>query len=137
MISFVKRQVPENELRFVFARSSGAGGQNVNKTSTKAAVYWPVLKSRAFTVLEKERIQNKLANRLTIHNEIMVVSEEERSQLRNRELAIARLNDLVGKSLWIVKKRRSTRPTLASKLKRLESKKKRSTIKKLRRVEED
>ncbi len=137
MFSKNQRLVPDNELRFVFARSSGAGGQNVNKTSTKVMVSWSVDRSHAFTLEEKERLKKKLYSRLTSRGELSIASETERTQWRNRSLAVARLNDLVTRALRVPKKRFSTRPTRASKLKRLESKRIRSKIKILRKVVDD
>lgn len=122
-------QIPDNELTITFARSSGAGGQNVNKTSTKVIIHWPVGKSRFLSDEEKARVRIKLASRINNDDELVLMSEEERSQSQNRDLAIARLQSLVAQALRVPKKRRPTRPTRASKLKRLESKKQRSKIK--------
>lgn len=126
-------QIPQSELNITFARSSGAGGQNVNKVSSKVIIHWPVGKSAVFTDEEKARIRVKLANRINNEDELVVMSEEERSQLQNRESAIARLQMLVRQALLIPKKRRPTRPTRGSKLRRIESKKQRSQIKSTRR----
>mgnify|MGYP001596543067 CR=1 FL=1 len=84
-------QIPENELNISFARSSGKGGQNVNKTSTKVFIHWPIGKSVGLTDQEKARVREKLANRINNEDELVVMSEEERSQPQNREIAIARL----------------------------------------------
>ncbi len=127
-------QIPENELNISFARSSGKGGQNVNKTSTKVIVHWLVGKSVVLTDEEKARVREKLANRINNEDELVLMSEEERSQPQNREIAIARLQELVAGALHVPKKRRPTRPTKSSKLKRLESKKIRSQIKKSRQT---
>lgn len=121
--------IPENEFIITFARSSGKGGQNVNKTSTKVIIHWPVGKSAVLSWEEKERVRAKLANRINNNDELVIMSEEERSQPQNRELAIARLQELVTQALKVPKKRRPTRPTRTSKLKRLESKKRRSQVK--------
>ncbi len=121
--------IPASEMRVSFARSGGAGGQNVNKTSTKAIVHWSVGRSQVLNWEEKNRVRLKLANRLNNSDEVVVMSEEERSQLQNRESAEARLRSLVLKALQIPKKRRPTKPTKASKLKRLESKKMHSQVK--------
>ncbi|TSC84813.1 MAG: hypothetical protein G01um101413_197 [Parcubacteria group bacterium Gr01-1014_13] len=126
-------QIPESELNITFARSSGAGGQNVNKTSTKVIIHWSVGKSAVLTDEEKSRVREKLANRINNEDEVVLMSEEERSQPQNRESAISRLQELVTQALHVPKKRRPTRPSKASKLKRLESKKIRSQIKKERR----
>jgi ribosome-associated protein len=127
-------QIPESELNITFARSSGAGGQNVNKTSTKVIIHWPVGKSLFLTDEEKARVREKLANRINNEDELVVMSEEERSQPQNRALAIARLQSLVIQALKVPKKRRPTRPTKASKLRRIEGKKIRSETKSARRT---
>ncbi len=125
--------IPENEIQITFARSSGAGGQNVNKTSTKAILHWSVGNSNVFTFEEKERIRMKLVNRLNNLDEIVIMSEEERSQFQNREQGIERLRTLVSQALIIPKKRRATKPTYSSKLERLETKKQHSKTKSERR----
>lgn len=125
--------IPETELTITFARSSGKGGQNVNKTSTKVTIHWPIGKSAVLTDEERGRIRAKLVNRINNNDELVVTSEEERSQLQNKELAINRLQTLVTAALHIPKKRKATKPTRASKLRRLESKKIRSRVKEQRR----
>lgn len=125
--------IPESEFIITFARSGGKGGQNVNKTSTKVVLHWPVGKSLVLTDEEKNRVREKLANRINNEDELVLMSEEERSQPQNREIAIARLQTLVASALRVPKKRRPTRPTKASKLRRIESKKQRSQIKSTRR----
>ena len=125
--------IPDNEFIITFARSSGAGGQNVNKTSTKVFVHWSVGKSFVLSEEEKARVRTKLANRINNEDELVLASEEERSQLQNRESAVVRLQELVNEALHVPKMRRATRPTRSSKLKRLESKKIRSQIKTARK----
>lgn len=125
--------VPSNELKIDFARSSGPGGQKVNKTSSKVQLRWNILFSRVLTPEQKWRLQNNLRTRITQEGEILISAEDERSQFANRTKAIKRLNEIINKALIIPKKRRPTKPTRTSKLKRLESKKRRSTIKKSRR----
>lgn len=125
--------ISKNEFNITFARSSGKGGQNVNKTSTKVILHWPVGKSLFLTDEEKARVREKLASRINSKDELVLMSEEERSQLQNREIVIARLRSLVAGALRIPKKRRPTRPTKASKLRRIESKKQRSQTKSARR----
>lgn len=128
--------IPENEFKITFARSSGAGGQNVNKTSTKVFVHWPVGQSAVLSEEEKGRVRAKLANRINNEDELVISAEEERSQLQNRQLAIVRLHALVNQAIHVPKKRKPTRPTLSSKIKRIESKKIRSEVKTNRRFVE-
>src|SRR3989344_1736404 len=116
-------QIPESEFIITVARSGGKGGQNVNKTSTKVIIHWPVGKSLVLTEEEKMRVREKLANKINNEDELVVMSEEERSQPQNREIAIARVNELVTEALHVPKKRRATRPTFGSKLRRIEGKK--------------
>ena len=122
-------QIPENEFTITFARSGGKGGQNVNKTSTKVIIHWPIGESAILSWEEKERVRAKLANRINNEDELVIMSEEERSQPQNRALATARLQTLVAQALRVPKKRRPTSPTKASKIRRLESKKRLSQVK--------
>jgi len=128
--------IPGSEIRISFARSSGAGGQNVNKTSTKAVVYWSVGNSGILNAAQKSRVREKLANRINNRDEVVVMAEDERSQSQNRALAICRLQGLVSGALRLPAKRRPTRPTKASKFRRIESKKLRSLVKAGRRAVE-
>lgn len=127
--------VPESEILEQFSRSGGKGGQNVNKLSTKAEVRWSVDNSQAFTVAEKEKIKQVLRNRLNKKGEVIVVSQEERSQLQNRQRAIEKLNGLVASALSPEKERIPTKPTRASKERRLEEKRKKSEKKSQRAKE--
>lgn len=126
--------IPSNEIKISFARSSGAGGQNVNKTNTKVIAHWSVGRSHILTTEEKSRVREKLTNKINFFDEVVVMSEEERSQPQNRAVAITRLQGLVSKALYVPKKRRPTRPTKASKLRRIKSKKIRSRLKAARQT---
>lgn len=118
--------IPRSELDFRASRSSGAGGQHVNKTSSRIEVFWNPLSSRALTEDQRDRLRHKLATRITTEGSIRVVASDMRSQSRNKELAEERLADLVRAALLVPKKRRPTRPTRASKEARLEGKKRQS-----------
>lgn len=124
--------IPENEIQIDFVRSGGPGGQNVNKVATKAQLRWKVGESQIFSDEEKDKIREALANRLTKEDEIVLNCDEERSQTRNKEIAIARLNDLVRSALVEEEERMPTKPTRTSQEKRLEEKKMKSDIKKSR-----
>lgn len=125
--------IPEDEITITFSRSSGPGGQNVNKTSTKASLAWNIGASRVFSEEQKFRIRHALANYISHADEVILSASRERSQGQNREQVVARLNSLVSQALVVKKKRRSTKPTYSSRRKRLESKKKQSTLKQTRR----
>lgn len=123
----------ENEFIFSTSRSGGPGGQNVNKVSTKVELRFNILLSSKFSEKEKELIFTKLKNKINKEGEIILVSQIERTQLMNKIVVIEKFYNLVSKALTIQKKRRSTRPTLSSKIKRLEHKRSRGNIKKLRK----
>jgi len=125
--------IPRAELDVRVSRSSGAGGQHVNKTSSRVEIFWNIVGSRALSEEQRARLREKLASRLTTEGSIRVVASDMRSQSRNRELAEERLADLVRRALVIPRKRRATKPTRASKEARLDSKKRHSTKKRDRR----
>ncbi len=114
--------VPESEIVEQFSRSGGHGGQNVNKLSTKAEVRWNIDESKAFNEEEREKIKQILSNKINKKGELIVVSQEERSQLQNRERAVERLNNLIKAALVPEKERKATKPTRASKERRLTEK---------------
>ncbi len=118
--------IPRSELDVRVSRSSGAGGQHVNKTSSRVEIFWSVQGSRALSDDQRARLIERLASRLTTDGSIRVVASDNRSQSRNRDLAEERLADMVRQALVIPKKRRATRPTKASKEARLEGKKRQS-----------
>lgn len=126
-------RIPASEYTIEFARSGGPGGQNVNKVSSKAQLRWNVGASAVLNDEQKMRVREKLANRLTNNDEILVTAEDERSQAQNREQVIARFQEMIVQALVIPKKRRPTKPTRSSKEKRLQSKKITSERKKMRK----
>lgn len=110
------------ELSFKAVRSSGAGGQHVNKTASKVEVTFSVLNSEALSEREKKRIIEKLKNRITSEGMIILQSGKTRSQHKNKAIVIKRLIDLLEQSLVRTKLRRKTKPSRGSIEKRLTSK---------------
>jgi ribosome-associated protein len=123
----------ENEFIYSTSRSSGPGGQNVNKVSTKVELRFSLNHSACFSDEEKEIIFTRLKNKINKEGEIILVSQTERSQLMNKLVVTEKFYHLVSKALTFQKKRRATQPTLSSKLKRLEGKRSRAILKKLRK----
>lgn len=121
--------IPRSELDVRVSRSSGAGGQHVNKTSSRVEIFWNIPSSRAVSEEERSRLLAKLGSKLTTEGSIRVVASDMRSQGRNRELAEERLAELVRRALVIQRKRRPTKPTRASKEARLEGKKRQASKK--------
>lgn len=120
------------ELKFKAVRSSGAGGQHVNKVSTKIELSFDLIHSNALTDIEKERISTKLGSRLTKENKLILQCDESRSQHKNKALAIKRFIALLENALKVPKKRKKTKPSKSAIEKRLKSKKK-SALKKINR----
>jgi ribosome-associated protein len=129
----IKTRNLENEFIFSTSRSSGPGGQNVNKVSTKVELRFDLLLTTCFSEEEKNLIFNKLKNKINKEGEIVLVSQSKRTQLMNKVAVTEKFFNLVSKALTLQKNRRPTRPTASSKIKRLEGKRSRSIIKKLRK----
>jgi ribosome-associated protein len=123
----------ENEFTFTSTRSGGPGGQNVNKVNTKVELRFNIASTSLLSESEKEVVFIKLKNKINSENELILVSQSERTQLKNKKVVTDKFYELVSKALTIPIKRRSTRPTLTSKIKRLEGKRFRGFVKKLRR----
>ena len=124
--------IPRDELDVRVSRSSGAGGQHVNKTSSRVEIFWNIANSRALTGEQRVRLREKLASRLTSEGSVRVVASDTRSQTRNRELAEQRLAELVARSLIVPRKRKPTKPTKAAKEARLDAKRRQSSKKRER-----
>lgn len=121
--------IPESELEFRASRAGGPGGQHVNKVSTRVEVHWDVATSPSLTDQQRARLMERLGRRLDSTGVMRVVAQDYRSQLRNREAAAARLNDLVQRALHQPKPRKRTRPTGAAREARLRAKAKRAKLK--------
>jgi len=122
----------ESELVFRTSRSSGSGGQHVNKVETKAELNFDVLNSALLSEQQKRKVLDKLKNRINKSGILLISSESERSQLANKKKVIARFYELLKECLKERKKRVPTKPSFSSKEKRLRIKKEQS-VKKVRR----
>ena len=112
-----------HELTFTTSRSSGPGGQNVNKVNSKVTLKWDVARSFILKPEQREMIFKKLAPRITTEGILMITSQEKRSQFENKEAALLKLDQLLIKAFRIAKVRKATKPTKAAKQKRIKRKK--------------
>ena len=119
----------ENEMTFATSRSSGPGGQNVNKVNSKVELRFNVQQSNSLTDMEKQHIIVRCKNRINNDGEIIITAQVERSQLQNKEQALKKFFMLIESALKPVKKRKPTKPSRSSIEKRLKNKKLKSEIK--------
>lgn len=120
------------EITESFTRSSGPGGQNVNKVATAVELRFEAARSPALTPAVKARLKRIAGRKWTQDGAIVIRAEETRSQARNREIAQERLAEMIRKALVAPKRRVPTKPTLGSKKRRLETKTRRGEVKSLR-----
>lgn len=125
--------IPSSEIVYHATRSSGPGGQHVNKTETQVELLFDVAHSFSLNDVQRQRVLSKLKNLIDGDGVLHLTAQSERSQLRNREIVTARFQELMAAALRVPKKRKRTKPTAASKEKRLQSKKQRGRLKQLRR----
>ncbi len=131
-------RVPESVLRFEFVRSSGPGGQNVNKLSTKARLHVAMADlSRVLSISQLDRLATHAATHLTEAGDIVITCDESRSQSANRQACLDRLRQFIVAAWARPKVRRATKPSRSSRRRRLESKQQRSQTKQQRRFRGD
>jgi len=125
-------RVPRAELTYRATRAGGPGGQHVNTTATRIELWWNVDASSALDDAQRATLKEQLATRIDGEGSIRIVASKHRSQHQNREEATARFAAMLARALTPRKPRRKTRPTRASKERRLQDKKQRSEVKKQR-----
>ena len=126
---------PSNEIKWRFSRSSGPGGQNVNKIESRVEIIFNLEDSKVLNDYQKEILKRNLKNKL-VNNSLRLAVQEHRNQLLNRQLALMKLGSMIKNALnKPFKLRKSTQPTKASQKKRVEVKKKRGELKKSRQKE--
>jgi ribosome-associated protein len=127
----------ENEFVFSTSRSSGPGGQNINKLNTKVELRFSINESKFFSEEEKELIRRKLPNKINLQGELILVAQSERTQLMNKKAVIEKFYSLISKALTSLPKRKATRPTISSVRKRIEKKRNLGYKKSLRRLTDE
>ena len=124
--------IPSSELQWRFSRSSGSGGQNVNKTDSRVEIIFDIQGSKVLSQSQKFLIKEKLKSRI-INSHITIAVQDKRTQYQNRQLALERLSTLIREGIKPrTKSRIQTKPTNASRKRRVDSKKRRGQIKKAR-----
>jgi len=134
MYTIVIKNWLENNGNFTFSRSSGPGGQNVNKVNTKVTLHLNIDDLNFLSDKERELISTKLSNRINGNNQLVITCEEERTQSKNRAKLIYKTVILLEKAMVRKKRRKPTKPSMSSKKRRLESKRKQGLKKTLRQL---
>lgn len=130
-------EIPDAEIEWQFARSSGPGGQNVNKVASKVLLNWDMTQNVSIPAAVKERFRERFGNRLTKEGVVQIVSDSYRDQPRNRRDCEEKLVAMLLEVAKPPKKRRATKPTRASVETRIKEKKQRAGIKKARQKVDD
>ncbi len=129
-------EIPEDELDFRFSRSGGPGGQHVNRSATKVELRFDVAHSPSLTERQRSALLERLRQHIDSDGILHLTSESSRSQWHNRVEVLRRFRKLLQESLRPTKRRRKTRPPVSARIARVESKRRRSRIKRLRRPPE-
>jgi ribosome-associated protein len=128
----IHQALPDSDLEFRFVRSSGPGGQNVNKVASAVQLRFDLAGTQALDERVKERLRALAGQKLNDDGSLLIIARRHRTQEQNRRDALERLHELIDRALEVPKTRHATRPTRASRERRLESKKARTGTKKLR-----
>ncbi len=129
--------IPDEELQFQYVRSSGPGGQNVNKVATKAVLRWDVTRTSSLPWGVRTRLMKQQANRINVDGILVLSSDEHRSQIRNTEACLERLRGMILEVLHPPKPRRPTKPSRSAKRRRMDEKRRLSNKKQRRRAVRD
>jgi ribosome-associated protein len=125
--------IPESAIRLQYSRSSGPGGQNVNKVNTRAQLWAPIAAISGLSESAIERLRGIAPSRITAEDEILIEAEVERTQEGNRQAVFDRLRDLIEQARKEPKRRRRTKPSRAAKERRVKAKRQRGEVKSKRR----